>query len=332
MVNILSTVGLLIGSGATFRRSVIKMSKLTALGEVNNGAFVRTAAAFRNIISSENATYKPEFNRYHLYISLACPWANRCYAALKMKGLEKCIGVSIVHPTWQHTRPNDPSDGHSGWVFNTGSLSSPTGMGKFLVKNCTTDPINNALTIRDIYNLSDGGVSTKFSVPVLWDKKTNTIVNNESSEIVRMFTSAFDQWAEGAYATYDLYPEPLRAKIDEVNDWVYPGINNGVYRCGFAQSQAAYDEAVTQLYGALDRLEAILQKQRYVVGNTYTEADLRLFMTLVRFDEVYVVYFKCNVRRIADYPCIRQYCRDLYQSFNIGQAIDMDHIKTHYFT
>lgn len=171
----------------------------------------------------------------------------------------------------------------------------------------------------------------KFTVPILWDKKTSAIVNNESSEIVRMLTKEFDEWATGSLATLDLYPSHLRSEIDAVNDWIYPGINDGVYRCGFAKTQAAYDEAIASLCTSLNRLEELLGRSRFVVGNTFTEADLRLFMTLVRFDEVYVVYFKCNVKRIVDYPNIRNYCRDVYQIPGIASSINMDHIKIHYF-
>ena len=167
---------------------------------------------------------------------------------------------------------------------------------------------------------------------MLWDKKTNTIVNNESSEIVRMFTQAFDEWATGPNKALDLYPEALRAQIDAVNDWVYPGINDGVYKSGFAKSQAAYDEAVTTLFESLDRVEEILSQSRYLVGNALTEADIRLFMTLVRFDEVYVVYFKCNVKRIADYPHMRNYLRDIYQTPGVRECISIEHIQTHYYT
>jgi putative glutathione S-transferase len=203
-----------------------------------DGKFVRTASGFREIISDVHPIYKPECGRYHLYISLACPWANRCYAVLKLKGLTDCIGVTVVHPTWQRTRPEDDLDKHCGWAFAepATAFSSPAGMGNFALNGCSLDALNGAKFIRDLYEISNDTLG-KFSVPVLWDKKTNSIVNNESSEIVRMFTKVFDQWATGPNAYLDLYPEPLRSEIDAVNDWVYPSINDGVYRCGFAKSQ-----------------------------------------------------------------------------------------------
>ncbi len=300
-----------------------------------NGKFVRTAAGFREIISSEHPVYKPEFGRYHLYISFACPWANRCLAVINMKGLQDCIGFTAVHPTWQKTKPGDAEDTHCGWAFYDSKsgmpLSGPTGYGSFATPGCELDTINGANFIRDLYEKSND-THHKYSVPVLWDKQTGTIVNNESSEIVRMFTSVFDEWATGSQAALDLYPVAQRAAIDAVNDWVYPNINDGVYKCGFAKSQAAYDDAIEHLTTALHRLESVLDATRYVAGDTFTEADLRLFMTLVRFDEVYVVYFKCNVARLVDFPNIRQYLRDVLQLPGMRQSINMEHIKTTYYT
>lgn len=290
--------------------------------------------AFRDIISPSHDVFKPEFGRYHLYIAYACPWANRCLAVLKIKGLSDCIGVSIVHPTWQRSRPNNVDDHHCGWKFDVCDdqpLTSATGHGVFAPSGCTRDYVNGVAFVRDLYELT-GSPGSKFTVPILWDKSQNTIVNNESSEIIRMLTIAFDEWATGPLATLDLYPLDLRSEIDTVNEWIYPGINDGVYRCGFAKTQAAYDEAIGNLVDALDRLEDLLSHSRYLVGNRFTEADLRLFMTLVRFDEVYVVYFKCNVKRIVDYPNIRQYCRDVYQFHGVADSINMEHIKMHYFT
>jgi len=251
-----------------------------------------------------------------------------------MKGLQQCIGVSVVHPTWQRTRPENPNDTHHGWCFleNTNlALHSPSGMGSFVVEGCTNDPINGVKFIRDLYVLNND-ILGKYSVPILWDKTTNTIVNNESSEIIRMINSEFNEFTSGPCADVDLYPENLRTKIDEVNAWVYPTINNGVYKCGFAKLQQAYDEAVTEVFEALEKVECILSESRYLAGNSFTEADLRLFMTLVRFDEVYVVYFKTNIRCISSYHNIRNYCRDIYQLYGMADSIDMTHIKTHYFT
>ena len=299
------------------------------------GQFVRTASGFREIISKDHPIFKPEFDRYHLYISLACPWANRCFATINMKGLQDCIGVTVVHPTWQRTRPDDENDKHAGCAFfdpaTQEPLKSTAGFGSFATPGSQPDHLNGAKFVRDLYELSND-THHKYSVPVLWDKKTKQIVNNESSEIVRMFTVEFDEWATGTNAKLDLYPVELRDQINAVNDWIYPGINDGVYKCGFAKSQAAYDEAIVNLYESLDRVEEVLSKSRYLVGNTFTEADLRLFMTLVRFDEVYVVYFKCNVKRIADYPHMRNYLRDVYQLPGMKESISMEHIKTHYFT
>ncbi len=204
-------------------------------------------------------------------------------------------------------------------------------MGKFSPAGCTPDVINGCKTIRELYELS-GDTLGKYSVPVLWDTHTSRIVNNESSEIIRMLTREFDEWATGDFKSHDFYPEPLRAEIDEVNAWVYPGINDGVYKCGFAKTQLAYDEAAAELAAALDRLELLLSSQRYLVKGGLTEADIRLFMTLVRFDEVYVVYFKCNSKTISEYFNIRNYCRDLYQLPGMADAINMEHIKMHYFT
>lgn len=301
----------------------------------SGGKFVRTASGFREIISEDHPVYKPAAGRYHLYISYACPWANRCLAVLRMKGLEDCIGVTVTHPVWQKTKPLDADDKHFGWAFYDSSsgvpLRNPSGLGSFAPEGCSPDPVNGAAFVRDLYELSND-THKKFSVPVLWDTQTKSIVNNESAEIVRMFNgAAFGRWAAGPFKDHDLYPEALRDQIDAVNDWVYSGINDGVYKCGFAKSQAAYDEAVDALFAALDRAEALLGKSRYLVGNHLTEADLRLFMTLVRFDEVYVVYFKTNVRQLAEYPNLRNYCRDLFQLPAMGPCIRMEHIKQHYF-
>lgn len=312
----------------------MKIRDATAETDVQ-GKFVRTAAGYREIISNEHPIFKPEFDRYHLYISYACPWANRCLAVLKLKGLETCIKFTVVHPTWQRTKPDNPNDQHCGWAFYQSNsqppLSNPNGHGSFSPSGCDPDPNAGANFIRDLYEKSNDTLG-KFSVPVLWDKYTNTIVNNESSEIVRMFTKEFDAWATGPMAGLDLYPVSLRSSIDEVNGWIYPNINDGVYKCGFAKSQIAYDEAVTNLYAALNRLEEHLGTSRFLNSNSaITEADIRLFMTLVRFDEVYVVYFKCNVRRISDYNNIHNYVRDIYQMHGMSDCINMEHIKIHYY-
>eukprot|EP01031_Cornospumella_fuschlensis_P035735 gene35735-43344_t len=306
-----------------------------ALAETNaEGKFVRTASGFREIISDNHPFFKPAANRYHLYISYACPWANRCLAMLHLKGLQHVIGVTAVHPVWQKTKPENPADPHYGWAFYDSSsgepLKNPQGHGSFSPQGCEPDRVAGARFIRDLYEMSQD-VHKKYSVPVLWDKQQRCIVNNESSEIVRMLNSNFSAFASGPYASHDFYPEAHRAAIDEVNTWVYDGINDGVYKCGFAKSQRAYDEAVDVLFRALDRVEDILSKSRFIAGDALSEADIRLFMTLVRFDEVYTVYFKCNVRHLVEYPNIRQYMREIYQLPGISATIDMQHIKTHYY-
>lgn len=299
-----------------------------------DGKFIRTASGFREIISEDHPVFKPAANRYHLYISYACPWANRCLAMLHLKGLQHVVGVTSVHPVWQKTKPTNPADPHFGWAFYDSSsgeaLKNPHGYGSFSPLGCEPDRVAGAGYIRDLYEMSHD-VHKKYSVPVLWDTQQHCIVNNESSEIVRMFNSNFKSYTTGPYAHHDFYPEAHRATIDEINAWVYDGINDGVYKCGFAKSQRAYDEAVTTLFGALDRVEAILASSRYIAGSALTEADIRLFMTLVRFDEVYTVYFKCNVKNLFEYPSIRQYMREIFQLPGLAQTINMEHIKMHYY-
>ena len=302
----------------------------TALDEMKKGVFKRTASAHRHYVSKDDPVYTPEAGRYHLYVALACPWANRCLAMLKLKGLEDAIGVSVTHATWQRTRPDVPDDTHCGWVFRgpeDAPLSSTEGRGSFTGEECIPDSINNAKCVRDLYELAGDEVH-KYTVPVLWDKKTQTIVSNESSEIIRMLNAEFNDIA--GRPMVDLYPEELRATIDELNGWIYPEINDGVYRSGFAQTQDAYDDAVTKLFRALDRVEDILSRQRYLCGERFTEADLRLFMTLVRFDSVYNVYFKCNCKRIDEYPNMHNYCRELYAM--PFMSINLASIARHYYT
>ena len=318
------------------------MSRLTALAEVDSaGRFARTASVFREIISPSHPKFQPGAGRYHLYISLACPWANRCLSIINLKGLTRSIGVSVVHPTWQRTRPSDPSDSHCGWVFHPSSSDTPLvstgGHGAFLPPGCDADDVNGTTNVRELYDLAGAQSLSKFTVPLLWDKLHCTIVNNESSEIMRMLNDCFDCGGEQsdtrtALSDHDFYPPDRRDVIDGVNAWVYTQINNGVYMCGFAKTQLAYDEAIDALFSGLDKVEEILSSSRYIAGDTLTEADVRLFMTTVRFDEVYVVYFKCNKKRIADYPAIRNWMRDLFQLPGMSASIDMRHIKTHYFT
>eukprot|EP01025_Chloroclados_australasicus_P017561 TRINITY_DN1895_c1_g1_i1.p1 TRINITY_DN1895_c1_g1~~TRINITY_DN1895_c1_g1_i1.p1 ORF type:complete len:373 (-),score=30.90 TRINITY_DN1895_c1_g1_i1:239-1357(-) len=318
-----------------FVRSGIKQARTmaaakTALEETSKtGEFKRTDALFRNHIK-QGTKFEPESGRYHLYISYACPWACRALAFYYLKGLEDAIGLSIVHPTWQRTRPD--KDEHTGWAFKDPSdppISSSTGFGSFGCEGCVPDTINGASFVRDLYEKAND-VGGKYSVPLLWDKKENTIVNNESSELIRMFNSEFNQICKKP--ELDLYPEELRDKIEEINSWVYPAINNGVYRCGFATSQEAYNTAFEQLFEALDKVEDILSKSRYICGDKLSEADIRLFVTLIRFDPVYVVYFKTNKQFICQYPNMREYVKEIYQIPEIRKSVNMEHIKTHYFT
>jgi putative glutathione S-transferase len=224
-----------------------------------------------------------------------------------LKGLDEFVGLSFVHPVFQRTRPNDPEDKHFGWAFvdpaKTLTLPGPTGIGAYSSEGSTPDEINGAAFVRDLYEKSAGkGVTGRYTVPLLWDNKEGIIVSNESADIVRMFNAEFNDLVSPAAADIDLYPEELHAEIDAVNEWVYSDINNGVYKCGFAQSQEAYDEAANALFASLDRAEAILSEHRFLVGDRFTEADLRLFVTLIRFDEVYAVHFKTCKKLIQQYP------------------------------
>eukprot|EP00040_Diaphanoeca_grandis_P016001 m.82319 g.82319 ORF g.82319 m.82319 type:complete len:343 (-) comp25508_c0_seq2:235-1263(-) len=310
------------------------MAAHDSLAEVTaDGAYTRKESVFRNVVSFDNPDFQPEKNRYHLYISNACPWANRCNAVRVFKRLDTIIGLSVVHPTWLKTKPDDKDDTHFGWGFTeaTGSVTPPSGHGSIPNDGAIPDTVNGFKYVRDLYEASNDTLA-KFTVPVLWDTKKNVIVNNESSEIIRMFNGDFAKLVGSDKDTVDLYPESLSSAIDDVNSWIYPQINNGVYRCGFAKQQQAYDTAVTELFDALEKVEAILSKQRYIASSEQiTEADIRLFMTLVRFDEVYIVYFKCNVRSISSYPNMLNYMRELYQMPFLTATINMDHIKRHYF-
>jgi len=274
--------------------------------KATGGRFVRQESRFRSWVTADGGTgFEAAPGRYHLYVSLACPWAHRTLIFRALKGLEAAISVSIV----------DPLMGADGWAFSEGP-------------GCIPDTVNGKRFLHEIYTLALPGYTGRVTVPVLWDKERRTIVNNESSEIIRMLNRAFD--ASGR-ADLDFYPEELRGRIDEVNAFVYERINNGVYRAGFATSQAAYEEAFDQLFEALDRLEALLGRQRYLAGGRLTEADWRLFTTLVRFDAVYFGHFKCNLRRISDYPNLANYARELYQVPGVAPTVDFDHIKRHYY-
>lgn len=305
----------------------------TALADMADGAFKRQPTLFRETIKA-GTRFPPEAGRYHLYVSLACPWASRAVAVLYMKGLEGVIGLSVTHPTWARTRPDDPKDQHAGWQFRAPTdepVSNLEGFGKYSCEGCVPDTVNNARFVRDLYELvPDCPPETRYTVPVLWDKKLRTIVNNESSEILRMLNSQFDHLSQNP--ELDLYPKARRSQIDAVNDIVYNAINNGVYKCGFAQAQAPYEQAFRELFDALDWAEQRLTQQRYLVGDVLTEADVRLFVTLIRFDEVYVVYFKTNKRSIREYPNLFNYVKDIYQTPGVAASVNMAHIKTHYFT
>ncbi|OLF34780.1 glutathione-dependent reductase [Psychrobacter sp. C 20.9] len=281
--------------------------------EENGGRFEREDAGFRNWVTVDGSAgptgvggFKAEPDRYHLYVSLACPWAHRTLVYRKLKGLEQIIPISVVHPFM----------GEHGWTFAEGEGVIP-------------DPLIHADYAYELYIKAKPNYTGRVTVPILWDKKTNTIVSNESSEIIRMFNSAFDE--VGALAG-DFSPASLLPEIDDINAFVYTTINNGVYKAGFSTTQEAYEEAVIELFAALDTLEARLADKRYLTGSTITEADWRLFTTLVRFDAVYVGHFKCNLRRIIDYPNLWGYLRDLYQVPGIAETVNMEHIKQHYYT
>lgn len=304
----------------------------TALDELDDkGAFKRRDSVYRDCIAP-GTKFSPESNRYHLYVSLACPWASRCVATLYLKGLDHVIGLSVTHPTWGRTRPGDPEDLHAGWQFKSESdppVANPAGYGEFCCDGCVPDSVNGATFVRDLYELA-GDTNGKYTVPVLWDKKNRTIVNNESSDIVRILNSAFNDMAKNPQL--DLYPEEKREEIDAMNERVYHAINNGVYKCGFATSQEAYDAAVGSLFEALDEVEKVLQKKRFLCGDEMTEADIRLFVTLIRFDIVYIVYFKTDKKAIREYPALKEYVKDLFSVPEIQKSVNINHIKTHYFT
>ena len=267
------------------------------------GEFVRPPARFRNLITRDGSSgYPAEPDRFHLYVSLACPWAHRTLIFRKLKHLENLVSVSVVEPVMSS----------EGWAFS----------------DALPDHVNGCSHLHEIYTRMQPDYSGRVTVPVLWDKKRRAIVNNESAEIIRMLNSEFVAYAP---AEDDYCPAGLRAEIDEINAFVYENVNNGVYRCGFAGTQAAYESAVRQLFQALDALEERLGRTRFLVGNTMTEADWRLFTTLLRFDAVYYGHFKCNLRRLEDYPNLSGYVRELYQMRGIAETVDFDHIKRHYY-
>lgn len=270
----------------------------------SGGRFVRQQSAFRGWVE-QGGTHPPEVGRYHLYVSLACPWAHRVVIARVLKRLDHVVGMTVV----------DPIRDDRGWAFRDGPGHS-------------TDPVNGFAFLSEAYAITDPDWAGRVTVPVLWDRSLGRIVNNESEDILRMLDSAFGALAAPAPV---LRPPELAAEIDAVNAFVYPMVNNGVYRAGFAASQGAYDEAVEEVFAGLDRAEEILSGQRWLAGNQFTEADIRLFTTLVRFDPVYHTHFRCNLRLVGDSPSLLGFVRDVAQVPGVMDTIDMDHIKRHYY-
>jgi glutathionyl-hydroquinone reductase len=278
----------------------------------SDGRFIRSEAQFRHWISADGAAgpsgeggFIAAGGRYHLYVGLACPWAHRTLIFRRLKGLEKHISVSVVH--WHMAE--------QGWTFAPG-------------EGVVADPIHHASFMHQIYTAAEPNYSGRVTIPVLWDKQRHTIVSNESSEIIRMFNSAFDGC--GALPG-DYYPAQLRSEIDAVNTRIYATVNNGVYRAGFATTQAAYDEAVIALFETLDALEERLRTRAFLCGDRVTEADWRLFTTLIRFDAVYHYHFKCNLKRIRDYPALHDLMMRLYEVPGVAETVELTHIKSHYF-
>jgi putative glutathione S-transferase len=277
-----------------------------------DGAFQREQAQRRNWLTADGKPgptgvggFAAEAGRYHLYVSLACPWAHRTLILRKLKGLESLIDVSVV--SWLMLE--------NGWTFDQ-NLGS------------TGDKLDHFNFMHQRYTADTADYTGRVTVPVLWDKQQNRIVNNESAEIIRMFNGAFDNLTGN---DLDFYPAPLRGEIDALNERIYPAVNNGVYRAGFATSQKAYEEAFDDVFAELDRLELLLSENRYLVGEYLTEADIRLFTTLIRFDAVYHGHFKCNLRRIADYPNLSNWLREIYQWPGVAETVDFEHIKNHYY-
>ncbi len=266
------------------------------------GHFVRQESAFRRSIGDQE--FPAAAGRYHLYVSYACPWAHRTLIVRRLKGLTDTVGVSVV----------DPIRDERGWAFREGEGHGP-------------DPVNGFSFLSEAYAATDPSWDGRVTVPVLWDRESGQIVNNESAEIIVMLNDAFGPWADGP----DLYPAPLRAEIDALNARIYESVNNGVYRSGFATTQSAYEEAVRPLFTTLAELEERLADRRWLMGDTLTLADIRLFVTLIRFDAVYVTHFRCSLARIVDHPNLWRFTRDLYQVPGVAETVNFDHIKRHYF-
>lgn len=272
--------------------------------EDNDGKFIREDAQFRDWISKDGK-FQPEAGRYHLYVCLACPWASRCLMMRKLKGLEEIISLSVVNPVMlEH-----------GWTFEDGP-------------GVIADPIIDADYMHEIYTHVDPTYSGRVTVPVLYDKKTDTIVNNESSDIIRMMNTAFD---EIGATPGDYYPADLRDEIDDINDYVYDHVNNGVYKAGFATEQQVYEKEAQNVDDALAKLNDRLEHQDYLVGDQLTEADIRLFTTLIRFEHVYFGHFKCNLHHLTEYPHLWEYTKRIYNYENLADTVDFDHIQTHYY-
>jgi putative glutathione S-transferase len=305
----------------------------TALDEVDaKGNFKRTAAGFSNRISP-GGRFEPEKGRYHLYVALGCPWAAGTLTALYFKGLEEVISFSVVHPTWRRTRPEDPEDTHCGWHFRApgdAPVSNELGHGSNECDDaCVPDTVNGCKTMRELYELANDETG-KYSTPLLWCKKERTAVCNESMDILRMFDECFQELCK--HPEQRLFVPELMASAETLNEFIYPTVNNGVYRCGFARSQEAYDTALGELYQSLDKLEQHLQSGPFLTGERFQWIDLRLYHTLVRFDPVYVTYFKTNLKRIEDYPNLLAFLRRCYRMDAVKKSTNIRHIKMHYFT
>ena len=274
----------------------------------DDGGFERSETTFRDSIENdEDARFQPEAGRYHLYVSYACPWAHRTLLVRSLKGLEDAISVDVV----------DPYREDDGWQFTPEK------------EGCTEDSVNGSDYLREVYVEADPDVTGRVTVPVLWDKQEETIVNNESKEILRMLDTEFDDVAD---YDVDLYPEGYQEDVDRIIEDIYEPINNGVYRAGFAKSQEAYDRAVDELFDALDHWDEVLADQRYLAGDRLTEADICMFTTLVRFDQVYHTHFMCNKQHVHEYDNLWPYLRDLYQTPGVAETVNMSHIKEHYYT
>ena len=272
----------------------------------DKGRFQRNPTTFRDRITKDGSSGFPALaNRYHLYVSYACPWAHRTLIMRSLKGLTDAISISVV----------DPYMGENGWAFSDFQGTIP-------------DTVNNAQYLKEVYAIADSNYTGRVTVPILWDKETSTIVNNESREIIRMFDTEF---ADIAQNNVDLYPQDWQKEIDQAIDDIYDPINNGVYKAGFAKSQEAYEEAVQELFTALDYWENILAKQKYLCGDRLTEADICMFTTLFRFDAVYYVHFKCNLRHVWDYPNLWGYLKRIYQASGVKETCNLEHIKLHYY-